>query len=54
MKGLAASLVLGMMVVFVLLIGYWLRTPYAINTRWEHSADRGLEPEDLIRHPAAR
>jgi len=38
-KGLALSLFLGMMVVFVLLIGYWLRTPYAISAQWDHSAD---------------
>jgi hypothetical protein len=49
MKGLAVSLVLGMMTVFVLLIGYWLRTPYAVGAQWDHSVDRGLERVDLIR-----
>jgi hypothetical protein len=54
MKGLGVSLALGMMVVFILLMGYWLRTPYAINAQWDHFLDRGLEPEDIMRNQAAR
>ena len=47
MKGLGVFLVLGMILVFVLLFGYWLRTPYAISTQWHHPIDRGLEITDL-------
>jgi hypothetical protein len=54
LEGIAGSLVLGMMVVFVLLIGNWLRTPYAITAQWDHSIDRSLEPEDMMRTQAAR
>ena len=46
-KNLGVSLVLGVMLVFVLLFGYWLRSPFAISTQWSHSVDRGLEPVDL-------
>ena len=35
MKGFALSLVLGMAVVFLLLIGYWIRTPYVISAQGE-------------------
>ena len=51
MKGLGVSLALGMMVVFGLLIGYWLHTPYAISAQWDHSVDSGLEPGDMMRNP---
>jgi hypothetical protein len=54
MKGLSVSLVLGMILIFVLLCGYWLRTPYAISAQWDHSVDRSLEPEDMMRNQAAR
>lgn len=49
MNGLGVSLTLAMMVVFILLWGYWLRTPYAISAQWDHSIDHSLEPEDLMR-----
>jgi hypothetical protein len=54
MKGLGISLVLGMMVIFVLLLGFWLHTPYAISAQWEHPEDHGLEPEDLMQSRGAR
>ena len=54
MKGLAVSLTLGMMVVFLLLCGYWFRTPYAITAQWDETGHRSLEPEDMMRNPAAR
>ena len=54
MKGVGVFLVLGMIFVFVLLFGYWLRTPYAISAQWDHSLDRSLEPEDMMRNPPAR
>ena len=54
MKALSVSLTLGMMVVLLLLCGYWLRTPYAITAQWDYSGDRGLEPEDLMRYKATR
>ena len=54
MKALACSLVLGMTMVFVLLVGYWLRTPYAISAQWDQSVDRSLEPEDMLRNQATR
>ena len=54
MKSLSVSLVLGMIFVFVLLFGYWLRTPYGISAQWNRSVDRSLEPEDMMRNQAAR
>ena len=56
MKSLSVSLVLGMMLVFVFLFlfGYWLRTPYGISAQWDHSVDRSLEPEDMMRNEAVR
>ena len=53
MKGVGVFLVLGMMLVFVLLFGYWLRTPYAISAQWDHS-DPSLEPEYMMRNQSAR
>ena len=53
MKRLSVSLVLGMILVLVLLFGYWLRIPYAISTQWDHS-DRSLEPEDMMRNQPSR
>jgi hypothetical protein len=54
MKGLSVSLVLGMMLVFVLLFGYWHRTPYGISAQWDNSVHRSLEPEDMMRNQAVR
>ena len=46
MKGLSISLTLGMMVIFLLLFGHWLRTPYAISAKWAYPVDHGLEPKE--------
>ena len=54
MKGFALSLVLGMTVVFVLLIGYWIRTPYAISAQWDSSVVHPLEPEEMMQQPVVR
>ena len=47
MKFLGLSLVLGMILVLVLQLGYWRRTPYTISAQWDHSVERGLDPEDM-------
>lgn len=47
MKFLGLSLVLGMILVLVLQLGYWRRTPYTISAQWDRSVERGLDPEDM-------
>ena len=54
MKGLGVSLAFGMMLVLILMIGYWLRTPYAISAQWNHPVIPGFHPDDMMRHQAAR
>jgi hypothetical protein len=54
MKGFGVSLVFGMLVVFVLLFTYWLRTPYAISAQWSHTVERGLEQIDPLGEPVMR
>jgi hypothetical protein len=54
MKGLSISLALGMTVVFLLLFGHWLRTPYDMTAQWDHSGHRSLEPEDMMRNQVTR
>ena len=40
------SFLLGLLLAFVLVFGYWLRTPHSLGTRW-HAVDRGLEQVDF-------
>jgi outer membrane lipopolysaccharide assembly protein LptE/RlpB len=54
MKALGVSLALGMMVIFLVLCGYWLRNPYAITAQWDESGHRSLEPENMMRNQVTR
>ena len=46
------SFMLGLLLAFVLIFGFWLRTPHRLGTRW-NAMDRGLEPVELAGDPAA-
>lgn len=39
------SVMLGLLLAFVLVFGYWLRMPHPLNVRW-NAVDRGLEQID--------
>ena len=41
---------LGLLLAFVLVFAYWLRTPHCLGARW-NVVDRGL---NLVEDPAAR
>ncbi len=45
-------LMLGFLLAFVLIFGFWLRTPHSLGTRWNANA-RGLEQVDLAGDPVA-
>lgn len=47
------SLMLGLLLAFVLIFGFWLRTPHQLGTQW-NAIDRGLEQVDLTGDPAPR
>ena len=47
------SLMLGLLLAFVLIFAYWLRTPHQLGTRWG-AVDRGLERVDQTGDLAAR
>ena len=44
------SVMLGLLLAFVLVFAYWLRTPHCLGARW-NVVDRGL---NLVEDPAAR
>lgn len=46
-------LMLGLMLTFVLVFAYWLRTPHQLASRWS-AVDRGLEQIDQTGDVAAR
>lgn len=46
-------LMLGLLLAFVLVFGYWLRTTHQLGTRW-NAVDRGLQQVDLASDSAAR
>ncbi len=47
------SLMLGFLLAFVLIFGYWLRTPHQLGARW-NAMDRDLEQLDLAGNSSAR
>jgi hypothetical protein len=47
------SFLLGLLLAFVLVFAYWLRTPHPLGTRWP-AVDRGLEHVDLAGNPIGR
>jgi hypothetical protein len=47
------SLLLGLLLAFVLVFAYWLRTSHPLGKRW-NAMDRGLEHVDLAGNPVAR
>jgi hypothetical protein len=47
------SLLLGLLLAFMLVFAYWLRTPHRLGTQW-NKIDRGLEHVDLAGDPVAR
>jgi hypothetical protein len=47
------SLMLGLLLAFVLVFGYWLRTPHGLRAHW-NTIDRGLQPVDLAGDPITR
>lgn len=47
------SFMIGLLLAFVVIFGYWLRAPHPLGTRW-HAVDRGLEQVDQTGDPATR
>ena len=47
------SFMLGLLLAFVVIFSYWLRTPHQLGTRWK-SAGRGPEPVELAIDPGTR
>ncbi len=47
------SLMLCILLAFVLVFAYWLRTPHPLGTRWS-AVDRGLGQVDQTGDPAIR
>jgi hypothetical protein len=47
------SLLLGLLLAFMLVFAYWLRTPHRLGTQW-NTIEHGFEQIDLVGDPVAR
>ena len=48
------SFMLGLLLAFVVIFGYWLRTPHSLGTRWNVVLDHGVAHADLFGDHATR